>query len=162
MWIPKGTPPLISVSQTNGLPCLPPIVIHYLNKTPFEDSMAVSQNAKVGLFVSFLFALLGGTLFMVSGSTKNIRGTLCPQCDVVRCCWSQTRFDGSTFRHRCWRSNRTQVFRRQTMVGSMSNCLSPSNFNIAFGNVTQAKSFQWMILLNPNSLPLLESTPLES
>lgn len=32
--------------------------------------MAVSQNAKVGLFVSFLFALLGGTLFMVSGSTK--------------------------------------------------------------------------------------------
>ena len=32
--------------------------------------MAVSQNAKVGLFISFLFALLGGTLFMVSGSTK--------------------------------------------------------------------------------------------
>ena len=32
--------------------------------------MVVSQNAKVGLFVSFLFALLGGTLFMVSGSTK--------------------------------------------------------------------------------------------
>ena len=32
--------------------------------------MAVSQNARVGLFVSFLFALLGGTLFLVSGSTK--------------------------------------------------------------------------------------------
>lgn len=32
--------------------------------------MAVSQNVRVGLFVSLLFALLGGTLFMVSGSTK--------------------------------------------------------------------------------------------
>lgn len=32
--------------------------------------MAASQNVRVGLFVSFLFALLGGTLFLVSGSTK--------------------------------------------------------------------------------------------
>ena len=32
--------------------------------------MATSQNVRVGLFVSFLFLLLGGTLFMVSGSTK--------------------------------------------------------------------------------------------
>ena len=46
-------------SPTGGLPCLLSIVIHYPKTRHLEDSMAVSQNAKVGLFVSFLFALLG-------------------------------------------------------------------------------------------------------